>query len=130
MPRQPHLREDSATKQAIGIPEGLQHFEMIVALAYDELDRLAGGFHRGVEVARLPLKFRRLVSPMSEYEGRVQLVDVTLRAERFDSRTGLRSYIPLLKVAPFRISSGRFSLRQSWVTTHPARWDPEECDVR
>src|SRR5580692_10195343 len=82
-PRQPHLREDSATKQAIGIPEGLQHLEMIIPLAHDELDRLAGGFYRRVEVARLPLKFRRLVSPMGEYEGRVQLVDVTLRAERF-----------------------------------------------
>src|SRR6202023_745911 len=81
--RQPHLREDSATKQAIGIPEGLQHFEMIIPLAHNELDRLASGFPRRVEVARLPLKFRRLVSPMSEYEGRVQLFDVTLRAERF-----------------------------------------------
>src|ERR1700730_9498004 len=39
--------------------------------------------------------------------------------ERFDNRTGLRSYMPLLSAAPLRMSMGRSCLRQSWVTTQP-----------
>ena len=44
------------------------------------LDRLSGGFHRRAEVARLALKFRRLVGAMGQDEGRVQPVDMTLRS--------------------------------------------------
>src|SRR5581483_163113 len=47
--------------------------------------------------------------------------------ERFDSRTGSRSYMPLNKSAPLQKLSGRFSSRQPRVSTHPARCEPDEC---
>ena len=50
--------------------------------------------------------------------------------ERLESRTGFRSYMPLPSVAPLRISTGRFSRRQSWVTTQPLMCEPDECEVR
>ena len=49
--------------------------------------------------------------------------------ERFDSRTGLSSYMPLDSAAPLRMSFGKPSLPQSCVTTQPVRCEPEECEV-
>jgi hypothetical protein len=48
---QSHLFEHRAAEQAVRIVERLQHFEVVVTLADDQLDRLAGGFHRGGKVA-------------------------------------------------------------------------------
>ena len=54
----------------------LQHFEMVVGLADQKLDRFAGSPHCGGEVARLPLEFRSLVSAVAENEWRRELVEM------------------------------------------------------
>src|SRR5262249_56746459 len=78
-----HLRQHRAAEQAIRIGQRLQHLEVVVALADKELDGLAGGFDCRVEVARLALELGRLAGAVSENEGRVELVEMTLRAQRF-----------------------------------------------
>ena len=77
-----HLREHGAAQKPVGICKRFQHFEMIVALADDELDRLAGGLHRGEEIARLTLEFRRLVGAVGKDERSVKVVDMALGAQR------------------------------------------------
>ena len=51
-----HLLECGAAKEAIRIAEGFWQFEMVVSLADDELNRLAGGFDRRGEVSGLALE--------------------------------------------------------------------------
>src|SRR6516225_9963901 len=52
-PAQPHLRQHGAAEQPIGVRQRLQHFEMVVGLADQYLDRLAGRFDRRGKVAGL-----------------------------------------------------------------------------
>src|SRR5262249_17305980 len=59
-----------------------QHLEMIVALADEQLDWLAGRFHGGMEVAALTLELRRLIGAIGKDERCMELVDMALRAER------------------------------------------------
>src|SRR5581483_7000838 len=59
----------------------LLHLEMVVAVAEQELDRLAGGFDRGGELARLALELRRLERAVPDDERRMELVEMPLRAE-------------------------------------------------
>src|SRR5262249_58441707 len=73
---EPHLRQHRAAEQAKRIGQRLQHLKVVVALADKELDGLAGGFDRRVEVARLALELRRLAGAVSENEWRVELVEV------------------------------------------------------
>src|SRR6266536_6492 len=57
---EPHLRQHRAAEQAVRIGQRLQHLEVVVALADEELHRFAGRLPRRVEVARLALELRRL----------------------------------------------------------------------
>ena len=61
--RELHEPERGTAVRAVGIAERLAHFEMIVVLRLDQLDRLAGRFHGGGEVAALALEFGRPVVP-------------------------------------------------------------------
>ena len=114
---------------------------MVVALADQELDRLAGGFERGREVARLALELRRLAGAVadasrgqsSRSRWRCALSSCSISSvnltycERADSRTGLRSYMPEHSNAPLtHVRRQAEILGQSAVTTVPARWPPEE----
>ena len=60
--------------------ERLAHFEMIIVLRLDQLDRLAGRLHRGGEVAALALEFGRLVGAIGYDNRRSQPLDVPLRS--------------------------------------------------
>ena len=75
-----HLLEHGAAGQAVRIGERLEQFEMIVALADDQLDRLARGLDRRGEVARLALELRRLAGADGEDQRRVEPVEMALRA--------------------------------------------------
>jgi hypothetical protein len=92
---------------------------VIVALADPQLDWLACRLHGRVEVPALALELGRLERTVGEDERGVQAVEMALRAElllhrigeldvtvALGERTGLRSYIPLPRSAPLRISSG------------------------
>jgi len=107
---------------------------MIVGFADQKLDGLAGGLHRGGQVARLLLKFRGLISSVTK-KSSVASLSICRTAEsscsiasvkftyldRLESRTGARSYIPLDSVAPSRMSRGNPSLAQSCVTTQAGK---------
>src|SRR5262249_34651583 len=79
---EPHLRQHGAPEQAVRIGQRLQHLEVVVALADEELDRFAGRLHRRVEVARLALEFRRLAGTMGENERRLELIEMPLPPPR------------------------------------------------
>ena len=137
------LPEHSVAEQAEWIGKGLQHFEVIVALADEDFGGLAGCLDRCGEVAGLPLKFRRLVSAVSRAQAarcslsrwRMALSAFSISSvnrtylERFDSRTGLRSYMPLDSTAPLMKAGGQAVAGQSWVSAQPARCEPDECEV-
>ena len=55
-----HLLEHRAAQEAVGLAERLDDLEVVVALADQELHRLAGRRHGRGEVARLALELRRL----------------------------------------------------------------------
>src|SRR6266540_7249302 len=63
---EPHLRQHRAAKQAIRIGQRLQHLEVVVALADEELHRFAGRLHRRIEVAGLALELGRLAGAVRE----------------------------------------------------------------
>jgi hypothetical protein len=58
--RQLHHFERGAAHDGVGIAQGLTHFEVIVALADDELDRLSSSLERRRKVVRLAVKLGRL----------------------------------------------------------------------
>src|SRR5579871_4990349 len=58
--RQLHHFKCGTAKDSVRIAERLGHLKMVVALADDQLDGLAGFLECSSEVARLPLKFRCL----------------------------------------------------------------------
>src|ERR1041384_4399095 len=78
---QSHLLQRSMAAEAEGIRHRLLHLEVVVALADDELDRLAGGLDGGGELARLALELGRLERNVADDERRVQLIQMALRAE-------------------------------------------------
>ncbi len=67
-----------AAEEAVGRGQRLQHLEVIVALADQELDRLAGGLHGGGEIARLALEFRRLERAVRDDDRAVEPVEMAL----------------------------------------------------
>src|SRR3981081_1368405 len=66
--RKAHLLEHTAAEQAVVMRQGLENLEVIVALADQELERLAGGLQGGREVARLALELGRLASPVADHQ--------------------------------------------------------------
>jgi hypothetical protein len=58
------------------------HLEVVQAFADEEFYRLTGSFHCGGEVAALALKLWRFLRAIAEGDGRMQLIEMTLRAER------------------------------------------------
>src|SRR5258706_8026582 len=78
---EPHLLQRGAAAEAEGVRHGLLHLEVVVALADEELDRLARGLDRRGEVARLAPELRRLERAVRDDERRADLVEVALRAE-------------------------------------------------
>src|SRR3954464_8667326 len=61
-----HLREHGAAREAVGTGQGFRHLEVVVAVADEELHRLARGLQRGGEVTRLALELRRLERAIGE----------------------------------------------------------------
>src|ERR1051326_9533325 len=78
---QSHLLQRSMAAEAERIRHRLLHLEMVVAVAHDEVDRLAGGPDGGGELARLALELGRLKRAVPDDERRMQLVEVALRAQ-------------------------------------------------
>jgi len=71
-----------AAGEPVRIAEGFLHFEVIQRFADNELDRFAGGFYRGRELAILSLELRSLPRTISDDDRRVEFVEMPLRAER------------------------------------------------
>src|ERR1051326_1853648 len=78
---EPHLFERGAAAEAERIRHRLLHLEVVVALADEELDRLAGGLDGGGELARLALELGRFQRAVPDDERRVELIEVALRAQ-------------------------------------------------
>ncbi len=76
-----HLPQLRAAGQPIGARQRLQQLEMVVALADEELRRLACRLQRREEVARLALELGRLAGAVGEDERRVERVEMALRAQ-------------------------------------------------
>src|SRR5215470_738266 len=80
--RELHHFKRGTPHDGVGIAQCLADLEVIVALAHDQLHRLAGGHERCSEVARLALKLWRLQSAVGKNERRVNPVDMALGGQR------------------------------------------------
>jgi hypothetical protein len=77
-----HHLHRGTTHDPVRIGERLSHFEMIVPFGDNELHRFARRFHGRREIARLPLEVRRLQQSARQHQRCVDLIEVTLRAQR------------------------------------------------
>ena len=75
-------------EQAVGAAERLEHLEMIVALADEELHRFACRLDGGREVARLALELGRLLGAVRHHDRAREPVDVALAGERLHHLVG------------------------------------------
>ena len=75
-----HLLEGSAACEAVRVAESFRQFEMVVALADDKLNRLACRFHCRGEFTGLAPKLWGLESSVGHDDGRVEFIEVPLRA--------------------------------------------------
>src|SRR4029077_2871328 len=67
-----HLLEGSAAYETVRVAESFRQFEMVVALADDQLHRLACRFHCRGEFTGLALKLWRLESSVGQDDRRVE----------------------------------------------------------
>ena len=74
-----HLLQHRSTEQTVGIADCLEHFEMVVALAYEKFYRLARFLHRRGEIAVLPLELGCFERPVGDDDRGEQFLEVTLR---------------------------------------------------
>ena len=136
---QSHHIHRCPAEDCIWIADRLTDLIMIVAFRDDQPNRLASGLEGSREVPCLALKLGSFQRSDRKRKRSVNPVDVTLRRklllhfvresynfDRSESRTGLRSYIPLPNTPPLRMLRGRPCSFHSVVTTQPARWLPDE----
>src|SRR5882757_8571176 len=78
---EPHLLEDLAPDEAVGIGDRLRDLVVVVPLGVHELHRLAGLLQRLGELARLALELGRLQRPVEEHDRRINPVQVPYRRQ-------------------------------------------------
>ena len=81
-PCEVHLLQHRATEKAVGIAERLDDFEVVVALADEELDRFACRLHGRRKVPRLALELGGLQGAVGDNHGGGELVKMALRTQR------------------------------------------------
>jgi hypothetical protein len=80
-PSETHHRQGGAAAGGVGVAEGFGHF-VVVIVALDERDGLAGRFDGGGEVTGLTLEFGRLEGAVRDDDRGGQFADVTVDSSR------------------------------------------------